>query len=524
MHNSVSTIDRPEFINLQPSEISPLMSSCQIKVFYLGENRNGSSISKETALKMASTLRGAPIVGYYRKDKGDFGDHGEKITIENGEITFECMTVPYGFIPTTADVWFQDFEDEDEFGNKVTRTYLVTNGYLWTGQFEEAQMALEEGRPHSMELDDKTLDGHWAENYKSGIEFFIINDAVISKLCILGNDVEPCFEGSSITKPVQNAKFTKIVDDDFKATFALMRQMMENLQYALEGGQPMLKVNEVESTNETNYNLKFEDGGDADSPDEVAAEAADAAAEAESEAADAAEEAATAADSIASVEDTVDPETLVEGDVGQVNAETAAEAAEVQAELAQAQADIALEASQMEGATSAAEQSAEDAQDSADNAKESAEAALADAQEAAAKASDIQSSDAAGAKKRDFELELNELQNKYDSLLAEVETLRAFKLTAEKETLDRNKAELVNKYSSILSAEEIASINVSEFTLEGLENKFNALYIANHISFDKKDSEETKIATVTFNVNEATTSLSTMPSWLAEVKKNRDNR
>ena len=41
MHKSIATIDSPEFINLQPLDINPLMSSCEIKVLYLGgENRN----------------------------------------------------------------------------------------------------------------------------------------------------------------------------------------------------------------------------------------------------------------------------------------------------------------------------------------------------------------------------------------------------------------------------------------------------------------------------------------------------
>ena len=32
MHKSLATIESPEFINLQPLEINPLMSSCEIKV------------------------------------------------------------------------------------------------------------------------------------------------------------------------------------------------------------------------------------------------------------------------------------------------------------------------------------------------------------------------------------------------------------------------------------------------------------------------------------------------------------
>jgi hypothetical protein len=51
-----------------------------------------------------------------------------------------------------------------------------------------------------MELDEKTLNAHWTKDNKGKPEFFIINEAIISKLCILGEDVEPCFEGSTITK------------------------------------------------------------------------------------------------------------------------------------------------------------------------------------------------------------------------------------------------------------------------------------------------------------------------------------
>jgi len=41
-----------------------------------------------------------------------------------------------------------------------------------------------------MELDDGSLEGHWAKDDNLGCEFFIINDAVFSKLCILGDNVE----------------------------------------------------------------------------------------------------------------------------------------------------------------------------------------------------------------------------------------------------------------------------------------------------------------------------------------------
>lgn len=263
MHQSIATIDSPEFINLQPLDINPLMSSCEIKVLYVGENRNRSFISKEVATEMSKTLRGAPIVGYFKEDKEDFVDHGDQLIIDHEGVKFKCLTKPYGFVAPNAKVWFQKFTENDDFGNEIVREYLMTTGYLWTGQFEECKLAVDgDGRPHSMELDENTLNGKWSENIKSGIEFFIINDATFSKLCILGEDVEPCFEGSSITAPNVSKNFTKM-DADFKNT---LFSMIEDLKkYALEGGQPMEVVHEnatVESAENPEVIVDFENQGE----------------------------------------------------------------------------------------------------------------------------------------------------------------------------------------------------------------------------------------------------------------------
>lgn len=238
MNKSIATIQSPEFINLTPLEINPLMSACEVKVLYVGENRNHTYISKEVATEMAKTLRGAPIVGYYREEKEDFRDHGNQVVLDDEGIKFNCLTRPYGFVSPDAKVWFQEFEDTDGFGNVLTREYLMTTGYLWTGQFPECKSAVEgEGKPHSMELDDETLDGHFETNAR-GMDFFIINDATFSKLCILGDDVEPCFEGSKVSAPQVSTSFTK-VDDNFKKT---LFTMMQDLQFALKGGQTMEDV------------------------------------------------------------------------------------------------------------------------------------------------------------------------------------------------------------------------------------------------------------------------------------------
>lgn len=239
MSITISTINNPEFINLRPLDINPLMSACEIKVLYIGENRNKTYIDKETATEMSKTLRGAPIVGWFREDKDDFSDHGERITFDADGVKFECMTKPYGFVDPAAKVWFQKFKVKDDSGNEYEREYLMTTGYLWSGQFEELKdVVTDKGKPHSMELDKKSLKGEWAYLNNSNIEFFIINSAIFSKLCILGDDIEPCFEESDITAPHISTSFTKEVDDNFKRN---LYSMMQDLKFALQGGQKVEK-------------------------------------------------------------------------------------------------------------------------------------------------------------------------------------------------------------------------------------------------------------------------------------------
>lgn len=235
MSISVATISNPEFINLQPCDINPLMSSCEIKVLYVGQNRNHTFITKEVATEMSKTLRGAPIVGWFKKDKDDFVDHGDRVVIDGEGVKFECLTKPYGFVSPDARVWFQKFTETNDFGQEITREYLMTTGYLWTGQFEECKNVIDDGgRPHSMELDKNTINGKWTMMDNSNIEFFIINDAIFSKLCILGEDVEPCFEGSIITAPNVSKNFT--LDNNFRKT---LYNMMQDLKFTLKGETQM---------------------------------------------------------------------------------------------------------------------------------------------------------------------------------------------------------------------------------------------------------------------------------------------
>lgn len=216
MHLSIPKDAYCEFLDIKPIE-NKLYAKCQIKVLYVSDepNRNKTVITKEVAKKMANSLPGCPIVGFYNKEQKDFEEHNRIIELKDGVWEMSDITRPFGFVDLNAKVWFQKFIDD----NEVEREYLMTEGTIWNKVYPEANRILTNGNNQSMELYEPTLDGYWTQNENSNTDFFIINDAIISKLCILGEDVEPCFEGAQI-KPY----FT--LSEDFKQTFfSLMKEI-----------------------------------------------------------------------------------------------------------------------------------------------------------------------------------------------------------------------------------------------------------------------------------------------------------
>ena len=236
MHTSIKLDTPVEFINITP--LNPLISKCQIKVCYVGDepNRNRSIITKEVAKQMANSLPGCPIVGFYNEEKGDFEEHNRIIDISNGKFEIKDTTRPYGFVDLNAKVWFQKFLDD----GMNEREYMMTEGWLWTGQYPECRRILSKGNNHSMELDENTIDAHWSKDGNGEPKFFIINEAIISKLCTLGVDNEPCFEGSQIGAPVIQFAFA----DGFKEqVFSMMNELKELLN---KGGEKVFTRYAVE--------------------------------------------------------------------------------------------------------------------------------------------------------------------------------------------------------------------------------------------------------------------------------------
>lgn len=485
MHQSIATIDSPEFINLQPLEINPLMSSCEIKVLYIGENRNHSYITKDVATEMAKTLRGAPIVGYYKEEKEDFADHGEKIIFDDEGVKFECMTRPYGFVAPDADVWFQKFDDTDEFGNVTTREYLMTTGYLWTGQYEECKSVIDQGKPQSMELDEESLEGHWSTNSNTGMDFFIINDAIFSKLCILGDDVEPCFEGSRITANEVSKTFTKM-DDGFKQT---LYTMMQDLKFALEGGQKM-DIDKAETLTTENEESEVVESTEAVSEEEVAVEETPAA------------------------EDVVAEETSEEEKDN-----------EEQSVLAENEISIEDQSSQ-ENFTKADDKDEEEESKDADDSKEGSESEEDDED----KEKDYKCGGGSGSSKENkkkksyslLETELAETKAAYADLEQKYQSLVEFK-----NQIDNEKKDALIKSFYMLSDEDKEDViaNKSNYSLDEIEAKLSVICVRKKVNFDlddtsKNEEVEDTVVTYTMNNNEG----SSTPAWIAALKNTRNSR
>ena len=520
MHQSIATIDSPEFINLQPLEINPLMSSCEIKVLYLGENRNHSYITKEVATEMAKTLRGAPIVGYYREDKEDFRDHGEKVTFDDEGIKFECMTKPYGFVSPDAQVWFQKFEEQDEFGNQLTREYLMTTGYLWTGQYEEAKLAVEgEGRPQSMELDPETLDGHWSTNNKTGMDFFIINDAIFSKLCILGEDVEPCFEGASVTAPEVSKKFS--LDDNFRKT---LYTMMQDLKFALEGGNNM----------DMEQNLVAEETAKEVAVEETVTEEVVAKAEVVEETVKTETPADEFAidDSLVREEETpvTEPETE---EVEEPVVEEETETEEVVEEEPVAEENLTNDDNSEQSILTENQDSIEDTQSSQENFAKSDDEDEDDSEEDSESEDDNEEYQCGGGssqgkkKKKSYSLletELAEAKAAYSELESKYQALVEFK-----ETVDNEKKDALIASFYMLSDEDKAEVveNKAKYSLEDIEAKLSVICVRKKVNFDLDDTskndnivEEKEVMTYNVSDNENTS----IPAWISALKNTRDNR
>lgn len=212
--------------------LNPLFSKVKIKIAYVGLNRNGSYISKESFEKALPSIFHCPIIGEYSESVEDFRGHGGKIEISDDGIKFVNTTIPYGVIDSDTEITWEDVEESDGTIN----SYLCATGYLWTGRFQQLEQLIENSKSQSMEIE--IVSGNYTQFEDRKV--YEITDFIFSGFCILGDDVEPCFESSEVVSySLDKSKFK----NQFNQMVAELKFSMQ--QSVQEGGTKMDKKLEM---------------------------------------------------------------------------------------------------------------------------------------------------------------------------------------------------------------------------------------------------------------------------------------
>lgn len=211
-----------KFSNFQV--INKDFTRCRCNVFYTGRNRNYSDITEEALNKFISRkgYANVPVVAHLMKDTdGNYrvGGHDGKIVISSEGIEFVDECVPFGVIPEDCNPSMDLITERS--GEK--KKYFSVDVVLWTHRYPimEAAYGDEIYFNQSMEItfDDYSWDG----------DYIVVNDFSMSALCLLNKsnntseNVEPCFESSSVKKFSVN-------ENKFKENFELLLKTLKQYE------------------------------------------------------------------------------------------------------------------------------------------------------------------------------------------------------------------------------------------------------------------------------------------------------
>lgn len=189
-----------------------------LRVAYVGDNRNGSSISKETFERCIDTIYNCPVVCRYDREADTLGSHDVDIVRKDDGLHLVNATHPVGVIPTGAEYHWETIEEADG----VAHEYLCVEVLLWKRQ--EAYQKIK---------DDGVVDESMEITVKEGElvnGVFVIKDFEFTAFCLLGT-TEPCYESASLSV---------FSNDEFKEQFATM---MQELKDSISKVNPSLEAN-----------------------------------------------------------------------------------------------------------------------------------------------------------------------------------------------------------------------------------------------------------------------------------------
>lgn len=171
-------------------DINSSFAKGSLKVMYVGANRNGSYISKDTVQAALPSLYNVPIVCHWDYESGEIGSHDVELVQDDRGLRLRNLTEPCGVVPEHATFSFQ--VDIDEDGNE--HEYLVIDGViLWKRQDVYLHIMDDLGGrvDHSMEI-TVTESAH-----DDATGLFVIKAFEFTALCLL-EAAEPCFQGSEL--------------------------------------------------------------------------------------------------------------------------------------------------------------------------------------------------------------------------------------------------------------------------------------------------------------------------------------
>ena len=193
------------------------ISKARCRIFYKYGNRNGTYITDGFAEKLITTLPYTPIKGIYEELTEDYSDHGAANS--DGRI--------YGIVPENPNISWETHLDSDG----ILREYLCTDVLIFTALYEEAEDIV--GKPQSMEIYEPSMQGSW--QFINGHRYFVFTEGSFLGLQVLGDDVEPCFEGAGFYTLV-NSSIRELMD--VIKNYELVATKKED-----KGGQKMPKIN-----------------------------------------------------------------------------------------------------------------------------------------------------------------------------------------------------------------------------------------------------------------------------------------
>ena len=77
-----------------------------IDVLHTGDNKNGSTFSKEVVEAAADSIKNTPILGYIEENRSgdlDFKGHEHTLEIDDGDIKYVYSGSAYGVIPESCN-------------------------------------------------------------------------------------------------------------------------------------------------------------------------------------------------------------------------------------------------------------------------------------------------------------------------------------------------------------------------------------------------------------------------------------